>query len=537
MSTIDQREEARYRQDVLVSYRAWLTYLETQLTLLAASAEGQTGLDPFEGVTSTQERADSARRGIAALPADKRELFDAIYEQDRQRIQRQLDAEAPLRGGTVKRADPDEVARRALTHLREEARGLHRDDRRGLVPRGKPDAVKWLAIDLAEIEQAPPSETDYQLSAGRTHKRRSLLVNLGMAVLAIIAIPVLIALLQQPGQTDAATGLPTANGATLNPWPVAVVHDAAGSWSLPVASVRTRWPVACADAATGGACWLHGSFRPLDLCLPAANFGTLTALQVDGADGVPTRLFTLAPADGREADLRVSPCDEGAAAAEPLVGLLQAVVAPPVLAPGSAAPGGFQVSTIIARGRGEDPSIAEGYLTLSVVIRDDDAHRDWGALAPTVLLADGSTASPSGNARDGAERRLDYLIADQTEPFDVLWQVAAADQVVRYRATLEPPPARDAVLRTRLRVDNLTVTPSQQTMAVTLALHNTATTPLAVEEADLGFQTSATRREVAAATLRQPLAPGEQRVITVELPLESGVLQIGPFRYALTVGR
>jgi len=537
MSTIDQREEARYRQDVLGSYRAWIAYLEAQQTLLAASAEDQTGLDPFEGVTSTQERAEGARRRIAALPADKRELFDAIYEQDRQRIQRQLDAEAPLRGGTVKRTDPDDVARRALTHLHEEARGLHRDDRRSLVPRGKPDAVKWLAIDLAEIEQAPPSETDYQLSAGRTHKRRGMFVNLGMAALAVIAIPVLIALLQQPGQPAAASGLPSANGATRSPWPITVVSDGAGSWTLPVDTVTTRWPSACADAATGGACWLRDSFRPIELCLSAPNLRALTTLRVAAADGVPTRLFTLAPGNDAQADLRVSPCGDEADAPEPRVGRLQAVEASPVLAPPATAPGGFQVAAITAQGRGEDPTIAEGSLRLSVVIHDDDVRRDWGALAPTVLLVDGSTASPSGTARAGAERRLDYLIVDQTEPFDVLWQVAAADQVVRYRATLEPPPARDAVLRTRLRIENLVVTPSQQTMAVALTLHNTATTPLVVEEADLGFQTSATRREMAAPALRQPLAPGESRVITVELPLESGMLQIGPFRYALTVGR
>ncbi|MDX2156428.1 MAG: hypothetical protein SFW09_07950, partial [Hyphomicrobiaceae bacterium] len=80
-------------------------------------------------------------------------------------------------------------------------------------------------------------------------------------------------------------------------------------------------------------------------------------------------------------------------------------------------------------------------------------------------------------------------------------------------------------------------TASQQTMAVTLILHNTATTPLAVEAADLGFQTTAARRDVAAPTLRQPLVPDERRTVMLELPLESGVLTIGPFRYELAVGR
>jgi hypothetical protein len=189
------------------------------------------------------------------------------------------------------------------------------------------------------------------------------------------------------------------------------------------------------------------------------------------------------------------------------------------------------------RGRGEDPSIAAGYLTLTAVVHDPDMSRDWGALAPILLLADGSTASPSGRARDGEVRRLQYLIPDQAEPFDVRWQVAVTDQVVRYRATLEPPPSRDTVLRTRLRVEDLAVIPSQQTMAVRLTLHNTATTPLVMEAADFGFQTGASRRELAAPTLRQPLAPDERRVVTLDLPLETGILQIGPFRYELAVRR
>ena len=536
MSTIDQREEARYRQDVLVSYRAWLSYLEAQQTLLAAAGEGQAGLDPFEGMSSAQERAANAQRTLAALPADRRELFDAIYEGDRQRIQRQLDAEAPLRGGTVKRADPDEVARRALTHLLEEAQGLHREDRRGLVPRGKPDAVKWLAIDLTEIAQAPPSETDYQLSAGRMRKRRGLITNLVFAAAALVAIPIVIFSLRQSGQPTASAGVPTGNGSTLTPWPVVAVGAPNGDAMLPVEAVETRWPAACADAAEG-ACWQHNSFRPLRLCLPAARLAGLTALRVAASAGWPDRVFALTTGADADADLLVSPCGVEPGAAVPLVGRLRAVEAAPALVPGAAAPGGFQVAAITARGRGEDPTIAEGYLMLTVVIRDDDPNREWGALAPTVLLADGSTVSPSGSAQDGLERRLDYSIADQIEPFDVLWQVTLADQVVRYRATLEAPPARDAVLRTRLRVEDLAVTPSQQTMAVTLTLHNTAASPLVVEGADLGFQTNATHREIAAPALRQPLAPGERRVITLDLPLESGVLQIGPFRYEFTARR
>jgi hypothetical protein len=537
MSNIDQREEARYRQEVLASYRAWLAYLEAQQIVLATSGEGQASGDPFEGLSQAAEQAEAARRRIAALPADKRELFDAIYEQDRQRIQRELDAEAQVRGSTVKRTDPDEVARRALTRLLEEARGLHRDDRRGMVPRGKPDAVKWLALDLSEIAQAPPSETDYQLAAGRQVARRGLILNTIFAVLALIAIPGLIFLLQPQGQPVTSSGLPTGNGSFLNPWPVTAVSTAEGDWMLPIQAVDTRWPAGCTSVPATSGCWLQGSFRPLELCLPAERLADLTNLRLASAPGLPSRVFSLSSAGSSDADLVVSPCANDDVEVSPMFGQLRTVELPPELALDVKAPAGFRVSDMATRGRGEDPTIAAGYLALSVVVHDPDTNRDWGALAPTLLLADGSSASPSGVTQNGETRRLDYLIADQSEPFDVRWQVTLADQVVRYRATLEPPPSRDAVLRARLRVEDLAVTPSQQTMAVQLTLHNAAMSPLVVEAADLGFQTSASRREIAAPALRQPLAPGERRVISLDLPLESGVLQIGPFRYELAVRR
>jgi hypothetical protein len=536
MSSIDQREEARYRQDVLVSYRAWLAYLEAQQTLLAAAAEAQSGLDPFEGLSPAQERAEAARGRLAALPADKRELFDAIYEQDRQQIQRQLDGEAQVRGGTVKRADPDEVARRALTHLHEEARGLHRDDRRGLVPRGKPDAVKWLALDLSEIEQAPPSETDYQLASGRRVARRGMIVNAIFALLALVAIPALLFLLQQPGEERATSRAPTGNGAALSPWSVSAVQAASGDWTLPVEAAEMRWPATCAAAEASSACWLAGSFRPVELCLTAERLAPLTTLRLVAPGGLPARVFGVGAERPATPDLVLSAC-AGDTDVAPRFGRLQVIETPAGLALGTPAPAGFVATAITARGRGEDPTLPEGRLVLSVAVEDADQARDWVALAPTVLLADGSTALPSKTERSGTTLRFDYLIADQTEPFDALWQVTDADQVVRYRVTLEPPPTRDTVLRTALRVEDLVVAPSQQTMALTLTLHNAAASPLVVTPADFGFQTQTARRDVAAPALQQPFAPGERRTLTLDLPLESGVLSVGPFRYELTTRR
>ena len=192
---------------------------------------------------------------------------------------------------------------------------------------------------------------------------------------------------------------------------------------------------------------------------------------------------------------------------------------------------------ITVRGRGEDPTLPEGRVVLTVAVADADGQ-DWVARAPTIRLADGSAALPSATRPETETIAFDYLIPDPVERFDVVWQVAAnADQVVRYRATLESPPTRDAILRARLRVDALTAQPGQQTMTVQATLFTTSPAPLVLTPADLGFVTPSARSAVAAPALGPPLAPGERRVVVIDLPLESGVLQIGPFRYQLTVRR
>ena len=537
MSTSDAREEARYRQDVLRSYRAWLAYLESQQTILALASDAQAAADPFEGASAAQERADAAQRRLASLPTDQRTLFDAVAAEERAQIQRQFDAGAQVRGGTVTHADPDEVARQAMAHLIEEAQGLHRDDRRGLVPRGTPDAIKWLVIDLAEVAHAPPSATDYQLGGGRRDARRGMIVNIGFAVLALLAIPVVILLLQ-PGRPDrTATGAPTSGGAALSPWRITLVRGVAGDWSLPVQASQTRWDAACAGKEATTACALTSSFRPIQLCLPAARLEALDTLLLDAPDGQPTRVFALATQPQGGDDLVIHPCATGDTATAPRYGHLQDLQAQPVLVPGDAAPAGFRVMAITVRGRGEDPTLPEGRVVLTVAVADADGQ-DWVARAPTIRLADGSAALPSATRPETETIAFDYLIPDPVERFDVVWQVAAnADQVVRYRATLESPPTRDAILRARLRVDALTAQPGQQTMTVQATLFTTSPAPLVLTPADLGFVTPSARSAVAAPALGPPLAPGERRVVVIDLPLESGVLQIGPFRYQLTVRR
>jgi hypothetical protein len=538
MTTIDEREEARYRQDVLRSYRAWRAYLDAQQTIVSLAGEAQATIDPFEGANASQERADTARQRIEALPTAQRDLFNAVFDQERTRVQQQLDGEAHTRGGTVRRADPDDVARQALTRLIEEAQGLHRDDRRGLVPRGKPDAVKWLAIDLTEIEHAPPSETDYQLAGAGRVDRRGMITNIVFAVLALMAIPIVIVLLRPGGQAPLPDPGARSGGTDLTPWDIVAIRDETNTWTIPVVSGPSDWTGACADARRHtAACRVEGSFNPIRICLPADRLNELTTLLLDAPAGLPTRSFAISETPRAQPDLLISPCDRNAPASSLRYGTFRDVTEPIFLKPGEHAPDGLQVTAITLRGRGMDPSLPEGQANLIVQVAED-TERDWTALAPTILLMDGTEALPGATRREADQITLEYLIPEPIGRTDLVWQIAPGNsQIVRYRTTLEPPPSRDTVLRTSLEIVKLATRPARQTMQVQLTLRNTSTNPLMLVPAELSFQTQTGLIAAPADNLQQPLAPDEARSVTIDLPLQSGVLQIGPYRYQLTVTR
>jgi hypothetical protein len=118
----------------------------------------------------------------------------------------------------------------------------------------------------------------------------------------------------------------------------------------------------------------------------------------------------------------------------------------------------------------------------------------------------------------------------------VVWQIRQSDgQIVRYRATLAPPPNRDAVLRAALRIGAMEVASAQQTMQVTLTVTNAGERPLQLTAADLRWETGGQIGVVAAPTLPAPLDPGEAGAVVLDLPLEEGVLHLGPFRYQMTI--
>jgi hypothetical protein len=527
--TEDQRAAARHRQEVIAAYRAWLTYLDAQLTILASERTAPT-VDAFEGATAAQERATTARQAIAALHQAQRDLFEAVYHQERQQEQQRQDAAIAQRSGTVTRVDPDAVAQAALTRLRQDAQGVGRSDGRGLVPRGTADAIAWLGIDLATVESAPPTETDYHLTGRRGPTRRQVITNGVLAVLALCLIPVVIMLTRPATASDGTAAVPHSQGSALVPWPVLAVRDADQTWRFPVEPTTTRWP------ATTAAAWLQGSSHPLELCLPAERQAALTELVVESAAGAPVRHYTLAaPVNAAPPDLLLHACDAPQSESPPRPGVLQRVESLPALAPGVTSTVGLILETITVVGQGDDPTLASGRMTLLITVRDPQ-RTDWLATPATIVLATGETAQASATDRDGDHVTFRYLVTATTAPFAVVWQLTAADgTLVRYRTTLAPPPSRDAVLRRAMRITDLTVVPSQQTMQVMFAVTNQGAAPLVLTPADLVVTTSAGPVTVAAPALDITLQPAQSQTLTVDLPLHDCTVQLGPFRYALTI--
>jgi hypothetical protein len=131
------------------------------------------------------------------------------------------------------------------------------------------------------------------------------------------------------------------------------------------------------------------------------------------------------------------------------------------------------------------------------------------------------------------------------EPVEGLVEREGGAQLIRWRATLDPPPARTAVLRAALAVERVQAAPGDApgTIALTMIVANRGTTPLQLTSADISL--TQTNRPIATpdlAALRQPLTPGERRTLAFEAPLgerETLILSVGVARFAIahTEGR
>lgn len=524
---MNDTSETRFKQETLLTYRAYLAFLEAQRVLLREREIAERA-DPIEGPGAAQRELAAARRRIDTISPPIRAVFEAVFEQERQETQRQLDAELQRSSGGVRQADPDTVAQQALSGLLDEARGRHRDDGRGIVPLGKPDSIRWYSIDLADLDAAPPTDADYAVHQRVTSPMRKVGINIGLALAALLLIGA-VALgarrADDAGAPDAPQ--PVSNGQRLAPWAVRAVTGNDGAWTLPVTTTTARWP------AERGAYLLAGSLAPIQLCLPGETLAQLEQLTLRGAATAPDRLFVLS--DAPQPDLAIVDCADPA---ERRTAVIRAVLPTPFLRVGEPATERLTVAAIAISGRGDDPTLPEGQARVTVTVRDRGEEPDYVARNPVLLTPDGAQLQPSKTDRRGDEVVFAYLIAAPPEPIEVVWQLLQGrDPAIRYRATLPVPPGRQEVLRALIQVKGVTVARSEQTMAITVELATTADRPLLLTPDDITFRQRDQAVPLAISDIQQPIPPAGSRLFTITLTAQDGVLQIGPYRYEVSIER
>ena len=537
----DAQADARFQEEIAAQYRDYLAYLDAHLTLLDIQAAR---IDvAFERAETRDDDAQAAQHALAATPAQRRALFDAVVEGERQEAQRQLEAQAHTTGDRPRRADPDEAARIALARLRDEANGIGTEGGKGLLPYGKPDALKWYAVDGAALRAAPTAAA-YTAGALDAMSRRRIVWQAGGAIVVILLA--LIWLLVPKGSPLSAALPPVAraNGVPLTAWPMhaLVLTRADGDPStVPVsATTALAWPVG--ESAAPLAYWRSATVWPLWICVPSTMLADLVEIHLLGSGATPARTYTVLSAPSGAADLMLEPCQGGSNAPAPRVAVLRTTTQPPIHAIGEAVAlpsGNLTLSGITLTGPGEDPTLPSDQAR--VTVRVQAAQLDWPLLIPTLLLPSGVAALPSDITATGNGADLRYLIPQPSEPLEVAWSVTpgADAPVLRWRTTLEVPPSRAAILRDALEVRQVQAAPGDTpgAVVVTFTVVNRSTAPLMLTGADVTLaSTTGPLATPDLATLRQPLAPQEQRTLTLRAPLgehETVTLTVGSARFAI----
>ena len=513
------RADARAQEAAVQQYQHYHAYLTARRTLLDA-AQRVTTAPAFEAQDEDRSAAEAQAR-IAALPAAQVKLFAGIVEAERQDYQRQA---TDGTGGRL--PDPDATLRAVLTRLIAEAEGQHDADGRGIFPQGTAEEVTWYAIDR-NLLTAAPTEAAYTTGLDPRQKQK-LLVQVGGAVGVMVLALGWIFWPKAPPTAQAAP-LPLVNGTQTAPWRIAAVGLGADGLTLPVLpSDTTDWP----DAAQA-----YQAIRsvPPAICLPEAQMATRTdSLTVTGLDATaPVRRYQ--PTSGTTGDLRVQPCEGGAATWY----LLTDTTAPTDADMGAAVAVGADrtvtVEAVQVVGPGTDPLLPPDQAEVLLTVQAS-APLTWGDVRPLLTLLDGQTVTPSA-VEAGADGRttLRYLVPLPLAPRDALWtlQPDATAAPGRWRIRLDPPPTRDAVLRDALLVTAVQARPGDApgTLLVAVQVTNTGALPLALTVDDVTLRTS--ERVVAQAdqsTIRDPLAANETRTLTLRGPFS------GAGRLTLTVG-
>jgi hypothetical protein len=551
--------DAVTQEQIAAEWRDWCRYLRAHLTLLdVRAAENRVA---FERAETLEGEAAQAQADLHAIPVARRAIFDMAREERRQQVQEKQEAaqRTPTNSARIRPIDPDVVDRQALTELLAEAEGRATPTDIPSLPEGwgtvpieaTAGADKWWAVDVAALMDAPQAAAYEVGRLEADDRKRRLLLLAGLLVGAALLLSVWYLWPKERLHSAAVSAVPATINDTAAPvWPIQtlIVTHAHGerSTTLPISATQALgWPALTAEAPPT-AFWQTSVLRPVMVCIPASTLQNLTQLQLVGGGDVPVRSYALREDMGTAPiDLIVVSCTQEQVARPRRYGTLQATTLPPSLRPGEAARLGDAITVtlraLVLVGPGEDLLLPSGQAYLHVRVTASSAL-DWPTLAPTLLLPSGQTLLPSQTTAtpDGAD--LVYLIPLPAEPLEVAWSLTPASHiaVVRWRATLDVPPDRTTVLGQSLAIAEATAAVGRQpgTVRIDLTLRNQGRTPLQLTPADLALtqgEQKLTTPDLAA--LRAPLAPGESRSISLDIPLANRqplVLAAGIERVQLT---
>jgi hypothetical protein len=384
-------------------------------------------------------------------------------------------------------------------------------------------------VDVAAL-LAAPSAAAYEAGQYESDEKRRRLTMLA-ALLAGAAAARLVWWLwpAQAGRLTGAAELPASvNGAPAALWPIhtLTIEGSSGArQTLPVSATGALdWPAL--DQGASIAYWRARQPWPLRLCVPGEALAEATRVHIEGGGEVHERVYALRAARGDGVvDLLLEACPREGTPAHLRYGVLDQLVTPPALQVGDSAVLGGRAITLRAIqivGPGMDPQLPPGQARITVEVIAPPL--DWPPLSPTLLTASGQELLPSGTTAGSDGAALEYLIPLPSAPLEVMWSLSAPDghSGQRWRARLEPPADREAVLRDALELRDVTASDSDGTLKLVLTLHNRGRQPLQLIPNDLKLTQDAARVTLPdLAQLRAPLAAGETRAVPLELALTS----------------
>lgn len=523
-------EDTAFQEQAIAQWRDWQRYLSLHLRLLELRANGMSGdsADLFE-VSGAVAPEHDMRQQLAAIPADVRAVFERAVDNRRQQERRRLDAERRERGDPhAQPLDADEVDQAVFVALLADAQG-HANTGIGVVP--MPDG--WYDVDAEKLGTIP-DEARYQLRGGT----QTLGFNRIAAIVGIVGAAAGLIWMSIPRSEQVSAPATTirVNDQVSTGWtPHSVTFSATTDHTLPLV---VRGTSRDNDESTS---WYQPDFWPLTVCAPQSVIDEgIRRVQVASVGDAPLRTFTLLEDAPTMPDIVVAPCDGNGAmrygtlsAAIPVaaVGVRQAAT----LAPNQT----ITLTSLVVVGPGENPRLPQGKAQLIATV-SASADVDWSKLNALIRWPDGQDIGPSESISQQGSVVFRYLVPLFASPIErVQWRVIdpRTGVDVRWESQLAAPLSRVEVIAQALqdiRVDAERL-PSGG-LQVHLSLRNGGATPLVLIEDDIIVAQDNRRQPLPAlATLREPLASGETRVIdlTLALPHQPLTLSVGAVAYTI----